>query len=122
MPRIPVRIDNSLPTQAITKAVPAAFARVQTGDYKAQTAQRSAESSSMAVRALPFGDGNLIAGTTFTSGTALAISHQLRRVPQGAFPVGIFNSAPVKWAIVSSDTYTIKLIVDATCRVDWWVF
>lgn len=124
MPRIPSRISGSTVTQTLGTTP---IGRVVTGDYHAQAAQRAAEAGTAPSRALPFGDGNLIADIPLLAGTAKDIDHRLGRKYQGWIIVRLqTTAAPV---IVELPTLPlnmrdkqIRIQATAICLVDLWIF
>lgn len=124
MPRVSSRIDGSRVTQ-VTGPTP--LARIQTGDRLQQDAQRQTEAGTQSARALPFGDGNLIANVAMGGGVNVDISHRLGRPYQGWIVVRL--QATIATTIIEPSTLDpslkdrlIRLKASSTCTVDLWIF
>jgi hypothetical protein len=122
MPRVPSRIDYTTGKASTTLGT---FALERTGSRSTDDAQTKARTATAPAAALPFGDGNLIAGVAMTSSVAVDLTHRLGRAARGAFPISIVGPNLNKWTCTSLGTATsgaVTVVVDQTAVVDWWVF
>jgi hypothetical protein len=122
MPRLPTRINNVTGTRTTT---PATFALARTGNRTTDDAQTNARAAGAPASALPFGDGNLIAGVAMTGSVAVTLTHRLGRAARGAFPISIVGPNVNRWTCTSLGTASdgsVTVVVEQTSTVDWWVF
>jgi len=123
MARIPSRINVA--TGGRTTVSTPSFPLERTGARATDDAQTKTRGATASARALPFGDGNLIAGVAMVGSVAVDVKHMLGRAAVGCFPVNIIGSSLNKWtctSLGSARTGAVTVVVDITATVDWWVY
>jgi hypothetical protein len=78
-----------------------------------------------AIKALPFGDGNLITGVSFVAGQGVQVQHRLGRPWRGYLPMNVAGgNAAFSRSVpnAATDGAFITITSSANCTADVWVY